>query len=177
MTSTTERRDIVVGIDPVTNWHMALAWAADESHLRCPSAADAVMARSPHGDGDHRAVGAVEQPVDDGADAHPGVPAPAPAADDDGQCVCGGVRERLDGRTDAHLGCEPDVGVFPRPAGGGLREQAAFGGEQRLTAVQGEDGGCQTATARRAQRRRSASSKDQARAAREDSLPSTPTTR
>ncbi|MFF5924240.1 universal stress protein [Streptomyces flavochromogenes] len=34
MTSTTDRRDIVVGIDPVKNWHMALAWAADEAHLR-----------------------------------------------------------------------------------------------------------------------------------------------
>ncbi|MGW7311328.1 universal stress protein [Streptomyces sp. NPDC054835] len=34
MTSTTERRDIVVGIDPVKNGHMALAWAADEAHLR-----------------------------------------------------------------------------------------------------------------------------------------------
>ncbi|MER6096473.1 universal stress protein [Streptomyces sp. NPDC001728] len=34
MTSTTDRRDIVVGVDPVKNWHMALAWAADEAHLR-----------------------------------------------------------------------------------------------------------------------------------------------
>ncbi|MFV6029285.1 universal stress protein [Streptomyces sp. NPDC056264] len=34
MTSSTDRRDIVVGIDPVENWHMALAWAADEAHLR-----------------------------------------------------------------------------------------------------------------------------------------------
>ncbi|MEF9886987.1 universal stress protein [Streptomyces sp. P9-A4] len=34
MTSTTDRRDIVGGVDPVKNWHMALAWAADEAHLR-----------------------------------------------------------------------------------------------------------------------------------------------
>ncbi|WP_432753773.1 universal stress protein [Streptomyces sp. JL2001] len=34
MTSATDRRDIVVGIDPVRNWHLALAWAADEAHLR-----------------------------------------------------------------------------------------------------------------------------------------------
>ncbi|WP_086830432.1 universal stress protein [Streptomyces sp. NRRL B-24572] len=34
MTSTTARLDIVVGIDPVKNWHLALAWAADEAHLR-----------------------------------------------------------------------------------------------------------------------------------------------
>ncbi|MFF9194260.1 universal stress protein [Streptomyces sp. NPDC014779] len=34
MTSTTDRGSIVVGIDPVKNWHMALAWAADEAHLR-----------------------------------------------------------------------------------------------------------------------------------------------
>ncbi|WP_314614936.1 universal stress protein [Streptomyces stackebrandtii] len=34
MTGPTNRRDIVVGIDPVKNWHLALAWAADEAHLR-----------------------------------------------------------------------------------------------------------------------------------------------
>ncbi|MFD3992996.1 universal stress protein [Streptomyces sp. NPDC058583] len=34
MTRTTDRHDIVVGIDPVKNWHLALAWAADEAHLR-----------------------------------------------------------------------------------------------------------------------------------------------
>ncbi|MFF5787452.1 universal stress protein [Streptomyces sp. NPDC012693] len=34
MTRTTDRRGIVVGIDPVRNWHLALAWAADEAHLR-----------------------------------------------------------------------------------------------------------------------------------------------
>ncbi|ROQ26310.1 nucleotide-binding universal stress UspA family protein [Streptomyces sp. PanSC19] len=34
MTSTTDRSDVVVGIDPVKDWHMALAWAADEAHLR-----------------------------------------------------------------------------------------------------------------------------------------------
>ncbi|WP_370415931.1 universal stress protein [Streptomyces fradiae] len=34
MTSTTDRGNIVVGIDPLKNWHMALAWAADEAHLR-----------------------------------------------------------------------------------------------------------------------------------------------
>ncbi|KQX46241.1 MULTISPECIES: universal stress protein [unclassified Streptomyces] len=34
MTSTTDRGNIVVGIDPVKNGHMALAWAADEARLR-----------------------------------------------------------------------------------------------------------------------------------------------
>ncbi|MEU3744169.1 MULTISPECIES: universal stress protein [Streptomyces] len=34
MTRTTDRRDIVVGVDPVKNWHLALAWAVDEAHLR-----------------------------------------------------------------------------------------------------------------------------------------------
>lgn len=34
MTSTTDRGSIVVGIDPIKNWHLALAWAADEAHLR-----------------------------------------------------------------------------------------------------------------------------------------------
>ncbi|MFI8434727.1 universal stress protein [Streptomyces sp. NPDC079020] len=34
MTPTTDRRAIVVGIDPVRNWHLALSWAADEAHLR-----------------------------------------------------------------------------------------------------------------------------------------------
>ncbi|MFG2331757.1 universal stress protein [Streptomyces sp. NPDC048604] len=34
MTRTTARFDIAVGIDPVRNWHLALAWAVDEAHLR-----------------------------------------------------------------------------------------------------------------------------------------------
>ncbi|MEU4268927.1 universal stress protein [Streptomyces sp. NPDC026092] len=34
MTRTTDRHDIVVGIDPVKNWHLALAWAVDEARLR-----------------------------------------------------------------------------------------------------------------------------------------------
>ncbi|MFG3344183.1 universal stress protein [Streptomyces sp. NPDC048018] len=34
MTSTTDRGDVVIGIDPVKNWRMALAWASDEAHLR-----------------------------------------------------------------------------------------------------------------------------------------------
>ncbi|MCX4966107.1 universal stress protein [Streptomyces sp. NBC_00654] len=34
MTGTTDRRDIVIGIDPVKNWHLALAWAADEADRR-----------------------------------------------------------------------------------------------------------------------------------------------
>ncbi|MFF9572736.1 universal stress protein [Streptomyces sp. NPDC014685] len=34
MTSGTERRDIVVGIDPVRAGHLPLAWAADEAHRR-----------------------------------------------------------------------------------------------------------------------------------------------
>ncbi|MFI1280891.1 universal stress protein [Streptomyces sp. NPDC020858] len=29
-----ERREIVVGIDPVREWHLPLAWAADEAHRR-----------------------------------------------------------------------------------------------------------------------------------------------
>ncbi|MFF0473996.1 universal stress protein [Streptomyces sp. NPDC004284] len=34
MTRATDRHDIVVGIDPVRNWRLALAWAVDEAHLR-----------------------------------------------------------------------------------------------------------------------------------------------
>lgn len=34
MTSTADRHDIVVGIDPVRNWHLAAAWAADEARRR-----------------------------------------------------------------------------------------------------------------------------------------------
>ncbi|MGW5782281.1 universal stress protein [Streptomyces sp. NPDC003863] len=34
MTRTTDRHDIVVAVDPVKNWHLSLAWAADEAHLR-----------------------------------------------------------------------------------------------------------------------------------------------
>ncbi|MFE3389986.1 universal stress protein [Streptomyces anulatus] len=34
MTRTMAQRDIAVGIDPVRNWHLALAWAADEALLR-----------------------------------------------------------------------------------------------------------------------------------------------
>ncbi|ALO12518.1 Universal stress protein family [Streptomyces venezuelae] len=34
MTRTRDRRDIVVGVDPVKNGHLALAWAADEGRLR-----------------------------------------------------------------------------------------------------------------------------------------------
>ncbi|WP_329625222.1 universal stress protein [Streptomyces sp. NBC_01255] len=34
MTRTRDRRDIAVGIDPVRNGHLALAWAADEARLR-----------------------------------------------------------------------------------------------------------------------------------------------
>lgn len=34
MSSTADRRDIVVGIDPVNNGHLALAWATDEAHRR-----------------------------------------------------------------------------------------------------------------------------------------------
>ncbi|WLQ45203.1 universal stress protein [Streptomyces laculatispora] len=30
----TDRREIVIGIDPVKDWHMALAWAVDEAHRR-----------------------------------------------------------------------------------------------------------------------------------------------
>ncbi|MFE4333126.1 hypothetical protein ACFRQM_28015 [Streptomyces sp. NPDC056831] len=31
---TGERHELVVGIDPARNWHLALAWAADEAHRR-----------------------------------------------------------------------------------------------------------------------------------------------
>ncbi|MEV5973167.1 universal stress protein [Streptomyces sp. NPDC051921] len=34
MTRTTARHDIAVGIDPVKNWHLPLAWSVDEAHLR-----------------------------------------------------------------------------------------------------------------------------------------------
>ncbi|MEU8619598.1 universal stress protein [Streptomyces sp. NPDC048623] len=34
MTATTERREIVAGVDPLRNWHLAVAWAADEAHRR-----------------------------------------------------------------------------------------------------------------------------------------------
>ncbi|MCZ0983229.1 universal stress protein [Streptomyces diastatochromogenes] len=34
MTCTTDRGALVIGIEPVKNWHLALAWAADEAHLR-----------------------------------------------------------------------------------------------------------------------------------------------
>ncbi|WP_306326915.1 universal stress protein [Streptomyces venezuelae] len=34
MTGMTERHEIVAGVDPVRNWHLALAWAADEAHRR-----------------------------------------------------------------------------------------------------------------------------------------------
>ncbi|MFF7444067.1 universal stress protein [Streptomyces sp. NPDC008122] len=34
MSGINERHDIVVGIDPVKNWHLALAWAADEAQRR-----------------------------------------------------------------------------------------------------------------------------------------------
>ncbi|MCX4768698.1 Universal stress protein [Streptomyces sp. ADI92-24] len=30
----TDRREIVIGIDPVKDWHMVLAWAVDEAHRR-----------------------------------------------------------------------------------------------------------------------------------------------
>ncbi|MCX4784932.1 universal stress protein [Streptomyces sp. NBC_01221] len=31
---TDERRELVIGIDPARNWHLSLAWAADEAHRR-----------------------------------------------------------------------------------------------------------------------------------------------
>ncbi|MGW0962136.1 universal stress protein [Streptomyces gelaticus] len=34
MTGADERRELVVGIDPSRNWHLSLAWAADEAHRR-----------------------------------------------------------------------------------------------------------------------------------------------
>nr|WSW71002.1 universal stress protein [Streptomyces sp. NBC_00995] len=34
MSSNVDRREIVVGIDPVKDWHLALAWAVDEAHRR-----------------------------------------------------------------------------------------------------------------------------------------------
>lgn len=52
MISTTARRDIVVGVDPVKNWHMALAWAVDEAHLR-GAALRLVVAVPPQHDTQH----------------------------------------------------------------------------------------------------------------------------
>ncbi|MFI8521200.1 universal stress protein [Streptomyces sp. NPDC085481] len=52
MTSTTDRGGIVVGIDPVKDWHMALAWAADEAHLRA-GALRLVVAVPPQHDTHH----------------------------------------------------------------------------------------------------------------------------
>ncbi|MBP2586168.1 nucleotide-binding universal stress UspA family protein [Streptomyces sp. PvR006] len=48
MTGTMERRDIVVGIDPVKNWHVALAWAVDEAHLRGAGLRLVVAVPPPH---------------------------------------------------------------------------------------------------------------------------------
>ncbi|MFE7355319.1 hypothetical protein ACFU8Q_19485 [Streptomyces sp. NPDC057543] len=31
---TDECRELVIGIDPARNWHLSLAWAADEAHRR-----------------------------------------------------------------------------------------------------------------------------------------------
>ncbi|MFE7580229.1 universal stress protein [Streptomyces gardneri] len=52
MTRTTDGGAIVIGVDPVRNWHLALAWAADEAHLR---GADLhlVVAVPPHHDAEH----------------------------------------------------------------------------------------------------------------------------
>ncbi|MBB4984248.1 universal stress protein [Streptomyces nymphaeiformis] len=52
MTSTTDRGSIVVGIDPIKNWHMALAWAADEAHRR-ERGLRLVVAVPPHHDTQH----------------------------------------------------------------------------------------------------------------------------
>ncbi|WP_406457626.1 universal stress protein [Streptomyces sp. NBC_00876] len=48
MTSNADRREIVVGIDPVRDWHMALAWAADEAHRRGVSLRLVVVVRPQH---------------------------------------------------------------------------------------------------------------------------------
>ncbi|MCX2180075.1 universal stress protein [Streptomyces sp. SKN60] len=52
MTRTTARRDIAIGIDPVKNWHLALAWAVDEAHLRGVGLR-LVVAVSPQHDAQH----------------------------------------------------------------------------------------------------------------------------
>ncbi|MYV65526.1 universal stress protein [Streptomyces sp. SID2131] len=52
MTGTTERREIVVGVDPAKNPHLALAWAADEAHRR-RSALRLVVAVPPQHDTHH----------------------------------------------------------------------------------------------------------------------------
>ncbi|MFJ2058250.1 universal stress protein [Streptomyces sp. NPDC087908] len=52
MTGTSDRRDIIIGIDPVKNRHMALAWAADEAHLRS-AALRLVVAIPPQHDTQH----------------------------------------------------------------------------------------------------------------------------
>ncbi|MFF3608408.1 universal stress protein [Streptomyces sp. NPDC002463] len=52
MTRTTDRRAVVIGIDPVKNWHLALAWAADEAHLR-GTALRLVVAVPPQHDTQH----------------------------------------------------------------------------------------------------------------------------
>ncbi|MGW7459447.1 universal stress protein [Streptomyces sp. NPDC054797] len=43
-----EGREIVVGIDPVRDWHLALAWAADEAHRRKLRLRLALAVRSQH---------------------------------------------------------------------------------------------------------------------------------
>ncbi|MEE1816728.1 universal stress protein [Streptomyces sp. SP18ES09] len=52
MTGTTERREILVGVDPTRNSHLALAWAADEAHRR-RSALRLVVAVPPRHDTHH----------------------------------------------------------------------------------------------------------------------------
>ncbi|WMX48457.1 universal stress protein [Streptomyces roseicoloratus] len=48
MTATPERPCVVVGIDPVRNWHLALAWAADEADRRGLALHLVVAIRPPH---------------------------------------------------------------------------------------------------------------------------------
>ncbi|XUM03032.1 universal stress protein [Streptomyces venezuelae ATCC 10712] len=52
MNGTTERREILVGVDPTSNSHLALAWAADEAHRR-RSALRLVVAVPPRHDTHH----------------------------------------------------------------------------------------------------------------------------
>ncbi|MFJ5833694.1 universal stress protein [Streptomyces sp. NPDC093089] len=54
MTGTDRRGDVVVGVDPVRNWHLALAWAADEADRRGVGLRLVVAVPPPH-DGQHPA--------------------------------------------------------------------------------------------------------------------------
>ncbi|MFF3171958.1 universal stress protein [Streptomyces sp. NPDC057900] len=52
MSSNVDRREIVIGIDPAKDWHLALAWAVDETHRR-RSALRLVVVVQPRHDTQH----------------------------------------------------------------------------------------------------------------------------